>query len=61
MDLEVIRLSKVSQKEKDKYHLSFICEIYNMTEMKLSRNSITDIKNRHNCQVWGWGRDELGV
>ena len=28
MDLEIIILSKVSQKEKDKYHiLSLICEI----------------------------------
>ena len=27
MDLEIIMQSEISQKEKDKYHLSLICEI----------------------------------
>ena len=27
MDLEIIMLSEVSQKEKDKYHIPFICGI----------------------------------
>ena len=36
MDLEIIILSEVSQKEKDKYHkTSFTCGIQNMTQMNL--------------------------
>ena len=37
MDLEIIILSEVSQKDKDKYHMiSFIKEIQNMTQMNIS-------------------------
>ena len=37
MDLEIIILSEVGQKEKDKYHMiSLICGILNMTQMNLS-------------------------
>ena len=37
MDLEIIILSKVSQKEKDKYHMiSLMYGISNMTQMNLS-------------------------
>ena len=37
MDLEIIILSEVSQKEKDKYHMiSLICGIQNTTQMNLS-------------------------
>ena len=36
MDLEISILSKVSQKEKDKYHMiSLKCGIYNMMQMNL--------------------------
>ena len=35
-DTEIIRLSEVSQKEKDKYHVSLICRIYNTTQMNSS-------------------------
>ena len=36
IDLEIITLSEVSQKEKDKYHrLSLICGIKDMTQMNL--------------------------
>ena len=36
MDLEIIILREVSQAEKDKYHMiSFICGIYNATQMNL--------------------------
>ena len=31
MQLEIIIMSEVSQKEKDNYHVSFICGIENMT------------------------------
>ena len=37
MDLKIIVLSEVNQKEKDEYHaISFVCGIYNMTEINLS-------------------------
>ena len=37
IQLEIIVLSEVSRKEKDKYHMiSLICEIENMTQMNLS-------------------------
>ena len=36
MDLKIITLSEVSQKEKDKYYIvSLICVIYNMTQINL--------------------------
>ena len=36
MDLEIIILSEIRQKEKDKYHMiSLICRIYNMIQMNL--------------------------
>ena len=37
MELEILILSEVSQKEKDKYHMiSLICGIQNMAQMNLS-------------------------
>ena len=37
MDLEIMLLSEVSQKEKDKYHIiSLICGIENRTQMNMS-------------------------
>ena len=58
MDLETIILSEVSQKEKDKYHVtSLICGIQNMTQMNLLLKQKQ--KHRHRkqicvCQKW-WG------
>ena len=49
MDLEIIILSEVSQKEKDKYHMiSLTCGIKNRTQMNPStnRNRLTNIENR---------------
>ena len=41
MDLEIIILSEVSHKEKDKYHMiSFVCGIYNTTQMNISTKQI---------------------
>ena len=38
MQVEIIILSEVSQKDKDKYHMiSLICGIQNMIQMNLSR------------------------
>ena len=41
MDLEIIILSEVSQKEKDKYHMiSLICGIQNVTQMNSQKQRI---------------------
>ena len=59
MDLEIIILSKVSQKKKDKYHMiSFICGIENITQMNLS----TKQKQTHRCrdQTCGCQGDGVG-
>jgi len=50
MDLEIIILNKVSQKEKDKYYMiSLVYRILNMRQMNISaeRNRFTDIEKRH--------------
>ena len=46
VDLEIIIVSEVSQKEKDKYHISLICEIQNMAQMNLSMKQ----KQIHRCR-----------
>ena len=52
MDLELIILSEVSQKEKDKYHIiSFICGIQNKTQMNISMKQIQP--HRHREQTSG--------
>ena len=66
MDLEIIILSEVSQKEKDEYHMiSFICEIWSMTQMNLSKEQKQThryIEETYGCQgEWGWGRDGFGI
>ena len=39
--------TKWSQKEKDKHHITpLICEIWDMTQMKLLRNRLTNIENK---------------
>ena len=47
IDLEIVTLNEVNQKQKDKYHVvALICEIQNMTQMNLqNRNRLTDIEN----------------
>ena len=65
MQLETLIRSEVSQKEKDKYHISLICEIWNMAQMNLSAEQKET--HRHEEQTWGCrgggtGRDwEFGV
>ena len=64
MDLKII-LSKVSQKEKDKYHIiSLIWGISNMTQMNLSTKQKQAHRYREkicDCQGgWRVGSDELG-
>ena len=56
MDLEIIILSKVSQKKKDKYHMiSFICGIENITQMNLS----TKQKQTHRLREQADGCQEI--
>ena len=51
MDLELIILSEISQKEKAKYHtISLICGILNMTQMKLFMKQ----NQRHRKQIYGY-------
>ena len=66
MDLEMIILSEVRQKKKDKYHMiSLICGIQNMTQMNLTMKQKQN--HRHGEQTGGcqgggvWGRDRVGV
>ena len=53
MGQEVIILSKVGQKEKDKYHMtSLICGTWNLIQMNLSGKQ----NHRHRKQTWGCQR-----
>ena len=65
MGLKIFILSKVSQTEKDKYHMiSLICGIKNMTQMNLSMKQKQNHGHRAQtggCQgVGGWGMDRVG-
>jgi len=58
MDLEIILLSEVGQKEKDKYMISLINGIKNMVQMNLftEQKQTPDIENKHgylNRKRWG--------
>ena len=64
MDLEIIILCEVSQKEKDKYHMiSLTCGIQNMAQLNLSTEQKQTHRQRE--QIWlprgrgkkwdGWG------
>ena len=53
MDLEIIILSEVSQKEKDKYYMiSLICGIYNMVQVNLFTKQKQT--HRHRKQTYGY-------
>ena len=52
MDLEMIILSEVCQKEKDKYHMiSLTCGIQNMTQMNLSTKQKETHRHREQGRV----------
>ena len=52
MDIEIIVLSEVSQKQKVKHHmLSFICGIQNMTQMNLSTKQKETHRERTDLQL----------
>ena len=57
MQLEIIILSEVSHKEKDKCHMiSLICGIYNMAQMNLSTKQKQTHRHRdQTCGFWGQG------
>ena len=63
MDLEIIRLSEVSQKEKDKYMISLTGGIYNLTQMNLSMKQKQSHRHRkQTCGCQGGGMEwESGV
>ena len=66
MQLKVIILSEVTQKEKGKYHMiSLICGTQNMTQMNLSTKQNQTYGHREQtsgCQGgWGWKKVGLGV
>ena len=54
MQLEIIILSKVSQKEKDKYMISLTCEVKNMAQMNLPTKQKQIHRKTCGCQ----GREE---
>ena len=62
MDLEIIILSEVSQKEKDKPQMiSLICGIYDMTQMNLfMKQKQTHRYREQTCGCQG-GRDGEGI
>ena len=61
MDLEIIILSRVSQKEKDRYHMiSLICGIQIMTQMNLSTEQKQSHRYREQTCGCQWGGVEEG-
>ena len=66
IDLEIIILSEVSQKEKDKYH---VYHLYVESKIRYKwtylqdRNRLIDIENKFMVTKGEerWGRDKLGV
>ena len=62
MHLQIIIVSEVSQKEKDKRHMmSLTCGIYNITQMNLSTMQKQTRRHREDWLSRGSDRDELGV
>ena len=64
MDLEIIVLSEVSQREKDKYHIIYMWNV-KKSDTKLTylqnRNRFTDVENKlmvTKGKRW-WGREKL--
>ena len=66
MDLEIITLSEVSQKEKDKYHtISFICRILKKETNELIYKTETDSQRMNLCGGkgidWEFGTDKAYI
>ena len=64
MQLEILILSEVNQKEKDKYHrISLACEIENVAQMNLSTKQKQTHRQREQtcgCQGGGEGIEWTG-
>ena len=62
MDLEIMILSEVSQKEKDKYHIiSLICGIKNRTQMNMSvTQKQTHRYRKQSCGCQGESEGKIG-
>ena len=62
MQLEIIILNAVSQKEKDKSPVtSLVCGIYNMTQMNLSAKQKQTHRHRDQTNLWLSGAGLGGV
>ena len=67
MDLEIIILNEVSQKEKDRYHICYRYHYmwtlkYDINEFPQNRNRLTDIEKRPvAAKGEGVGKDGLAV
>ena len=61
MELEIITVSEVSQKKKNKYHMILlICGIQNMTQMNLSmKQKLTHKHREQTCGCQGGGGWEM--
>ena len=60
IDPEMIILSEISQKEKDKHHMiSVICGIENTTQMNLFTKQKQT--HRHRKRTYGYQRGKVGV
>ena len=59
MDLEILILSEVSQKDTNKYHIiSLTCGILNMTQVNLSmKQKQTHRHRKQTCDCQGGDRD----
>ena len=62
MNLEIMILSEVSQKEKDKYHIiSFMCGIENRTQMNMSaKQKETHRYRKQRCSCQGESEGKIG-
>ena len=61
MNLEIVRLSALSQTEKEKYHVTLICGIQKeMIQMSFTKQRLTQLENELIARVGeGWGKGQL--
>ena len=61
MDLQIIILSEVSQKEKDKYHvISVMCRVLKIIQINLFTKQIQTHRHRKHSYGYQWGKGEQG-
>ena len=59
MDLEIIIPSKVSQKEKDKYHMTSLQYVEYKIQMSITTEKTQT--HRHGKQTYSYQKDKLGL